>query len=240
MTTMPRFTHRPVDPGGDLDLLHTWVTQERARFWGMTDHTREEVGEVYAYLDSLETHHAYLVHERLDARGPSTGSGIDRGALGVVRGARGVSPVPEPVEGPVPELVEGRAPAGSGVGPVPELVEGHPSRDSEVLGAAPVAVFQTYEPEHDPVGEAYDVQPGDLGVHLFVGPGKPRPGFTGSLVRYLLGVVLEDPSVRRIVVEPDVLNERSVARFRREGFEVGPVVDLGHKTAQLAFLSRPR
>lgn len=169
----PLFTHRPVDPVGDLDLLHAWVTQERARFWGMTDHTRDEVGEVYTYLDSLGTHHAYLVHEH-------------------------------------------RA------------------------GAVPVAVFQTYEPEHDPVGEAYDVQPGDLGVHLFVGPGERRPGFTGSLVRYLLGVVLEDPSVRRIVVEPDVLNERSVARFCREGFEVGPVVDLGHKTAQLAFLPRPR
>lgn len=169
----PPFTHRPVDPVGDLDLLHAWVTQERARFWGMTDHTRDEVGEVYAYLDSLGTHHAYLVHEhRADT--------------------------------------------------------------------VPVAVFQTYEPEHDPVGEVYDVQPGDLGVHLFVGPGERRPGFTGSLVRYLLGVVLEDPSVRRIVVEPDVLNERSVGRFRREGFEAGPVVDLGHKTAQLAFLPRPR
>ena len=228
----PPFTHRPVDPVGDLDLLHTWVTQERARFWGMTDHTREEVGEVYAYLDSLGTHHAYLDHERLDARGPSTGSGIERGA-------RGVNPVPEPVEGgawSAPRQARGAL----GVGPVPELVEGHPSKDSEILDAAPVAVFQTYEPEHDPVGEAYDVQPGDLGVHLFVGPGERRPGFTGNLVRYLLGVVLEDPSVRRIVVEPDVLNERSVARFRREGFEVGPVVDLGHKTAQLAFLPRPR
>jgi penicillin amidase len=167
----PLFTHRPVDPVGDLDLLHGWVTHERARFWGMTDHTRDEVGEVYAYLDSLGTHHAYLVHEH-------------------------------------------RA------------------------GTVPVAIFQTYEPEHDPVGEAYDVQPGDLGVHLFVGPGERRPGFTGSLAAYLLGVVLADPSVLRVVVEPDVLNERSRARMLRHGFEEGPVVDLGHKRAQLAFLTR--
>lgn len=174
MTSASHFTHRPVDPVGDLDLLHGWVTQERARFWGMTDHTREQVGEVYAYLDSLETHHAYLVHERRAGRGPR-----------------------------------------------------------------PVAIFQTYQPEHDPVGEAYDVRPGDLGIHLFVGPGDPRPGFTGGLAHYLLTAVLEDPTVQRIVVEPDVLNERSVARFLREGFETGPVVDLGHKTAQLAFLPRP-
>jgi penicillin amidase len=194
------FTVRPLDPVGDLDLVHGWVTQERARFWGMTDHTREEVGEVYAYLDSLDTHHAYLVHEV-----PGGGAGL-RAADGSGGGA-GL-----------------RAADGSGGG----------------AGAGvPVAIFQTYEPAHDPMGESYEVREGDLGVHLFVGPGEPRPGFTGALVRDLLGRVFADRSVRRVVVEPDVLNERSVARFVREGFEPGPVVDLGHKTAQLAFLPRP-
>lgn len=163
------FSHRPVDPVGDLDLLHGWVTQERARFWGMTDKTREEVGEVYAFLDSLETHHAYLVHE----------------------------------------------------------------------GGHPGAIWQTYEPAHDPMGESYSVAEGDLGVHLFLGPGRPRPGFTGALADYLLGVVFADPAVQRVVVEPDVLNDRSLARMVREGFVPGPVVDLGHKRAQLAFLHRP-
>lgn len=167
------FTDRRLDPVADLDLVHGWVTQPRARFWGMTEHTREEVGEVYAYLDSLSTHHAYLVHE------------------------------------------------------------------ARADGEEPVAIFQTYEPRHDPVGEAYAVQDGDLGVHLFVAPGEPRPGFTGRLVQHLMGRVFADPAVRRVVVEPDVLNERSLARFAREGFVLGPVVDLGHKTAQLAFLPRP-
>lgn len=166
------FTLRPLDPDADLDLVHDWVTQERAVFWGMTDHTREQVREVYAFLASLDTHHAYLVHEGRD--------GSERS----------------------------------------------------------VAIFQTYEPERDPVGEVYDVQPGDLGVHLFVGPGDRVPGFTGALTRFVVGEVLTDPAVRRIVVEPDVRNERSVARFLREGFVPGPVVDLGHKTAQLAFLTR--
>ncbi len=164
------FSTRPLDPDADLDLVHGWVTQPRAAFWGMTDHTREQVREVYAYLASLETHHAYLVLE-----------GPDR---------------------------------------------------------APCAIFQTYEPEHDPVGEVYDVRPGDLGVHLLVALGERRPGFTGALARFLLGRVLSDPRVQRVVVEPDVRNERSIARFLREGFAPGPVVDLGHKRAQLAFLTR--
>lgn len=51
----------PVDPARDAGLLHGWVTEERARFWGMGDATREQVEEIYAHLDSLTTHHGYLV-----------------------------------------------------------------------------------------------------------------------------------------------------------------------------------
>ncbi|MFJ9680910.1 GNAT family N-acetyltransferase [Streptomyces sp. NPDC101194] len=50
----------PVDPAADLDLIHGWVTEERARFWGMGDASREEVLETYEFLDSLTTHHAHL------------------------------------------------------------------------------------------------------------------------------------------------------------------------------------
>lgn len=54
-----------LDPAGaDIDVLHSWVSEERARFWGMTGLGREEVREIYAHLDSLDTHHAWLV--RLD------------------------------------------------------------------------------------------------------------------------------------------------------------------------------
>ena len=163
------FTHRPVDPVADLDLLHAWVTQPRARFWGMTTYTRDEVGEVYTFLDGLTTHHAYLVH-----------------------------------------------------------------RDG-----APVAIFQTYEPAHDPVGETFEVRDGDLGCHLFVGPAEvPEPGFTGRLVAYLVGVVLADPAVQRIVAEPDVANAASIARAERIGLQRGDVVELADKTAQLAFITR--
>jgi hypothetical protein len=163
------FTHRPVDPVADLDVLHGWVTQPRATFWGMTTYTRDEIGEVYAYLDGLSTHHAYLVH-----------------------------------------------------------------RDG-----VPVAIFQTYEPAHDPVGETFEVRDGDLGCHLFVGPADaPEPGFTGRLVAYLVGIVLADPSVQRIVAEPDVANAASIARAERIGLQLGDVVELADKTAQLAFITR--
>ncbi|MFC4019890.1 GNAT family N-acetyltransferase [Micromonospora sp. GCM10011542] len=162
-------TIRPVRPDDDADLLHAWVTQERARFWGMRDATRDRVREIYAYLDSLDTHHAYLVH-----------------------------------------------------------------RDG-----APVALVQTYQPEADPVGECYDVRPGDVGVHLLVGPPTTAEhGFTGNLLGAILDFVFADPERLRVVVEPDARNERAVARLLRTGFQPGPLIDLPHKRARLLFLDR--
>ena len=161
---------RPVDPAADTGLLHRWVTEERARFWGMADATPERVREIYAHLDSLPTHHAYLM-----------------------------------------------------------------LRDD-----APVALFQTYEPGHDPIGEYYDVRTGDFGIHLLIGPsaGPPVPGFTGTLLEEFLTFVLADPARLRIVAEPDARNDKVLARLRRAGFVPGPRVELPHKPAQLLFLDR--
>ncbi|MFG1848246.1 GNAT family N-acetyltransferase [Micromonospora carbonacea] len=161
---------RPVEPARDVDVIHDWVTRERSRFWGMREASRERVREIYEYLDSLATHHAYLVHR------------------------------------------DGR----------------------------PAALFQTYEPAADPVGECYDVRPGDFGVHLLIGPpdGGVEPGFTGALLDAFLAFVLADPARLRIVAEPDARNDRAVARLVRAGFVPGPQIDLPEKRAQLLFLDR--
>ncbi|MFC7549140.1 GNAT family N-acetyltransferase [Plantactinospora sp. GCM10030261] len=168
-----RITVRPVDPHADLDLLHGWVSQARARFWGMRTAGRDRVREIYEYLDGLDTHHAYLMH-----------------------------------------------------------------RDG-----TPVALFQTYEPAADPVGDCYDVLPGDIGVHLMIGPppaGGPEPGFTGTLLSAFLDFVLRDPERRRVVAEPDARNDKAIARLTRAGFVPGPRVQLPEKPAQLMFLDRDR
>ncbi|TVL91451.1 GNAT family N-acetyltransferase [Streptomyces sp. SAJ15] len=170
----------PVDPARDIDVIHAWASEERARFWGMRELSREQVREIYQDLDSRSTHHAFLV--RLDGE--------------------------------------------------------------------PVALFQTYQPEADRVSECYEVQPGDIGAHLMLGPaeGGARPGFTAAVMCALLGFTLADPEVLRIVVEPDARNEKAIARFVRSGFVTGPEVTLPEidipevylpeKRARLAFLSR--
>ncbi|MEV6018762.1 GNAT family N-acetyltransferase [Streptomyces sp. NPDC051997] len=115
----------------------------------------------------------------------------------------------------------------------------------------PVALLQTYEPGADRVGACYPVEPGDIGVHLLLapaGPGGGRPGWTTALLSAVASYVLLGLDRERVVVDPDVRNEKAIARFHRQGFTPGPVVVLPEvdlpdvhlpaKHAQLAFLAR--
>ncbi|GAA1826308.1 GNAT family N-acetyltransferase [Agromyces salentinus] len=160
-----------LDPDADLDVIHGWVTRPRARFWGLGELSRQELRELYAYVDSLDTHHAFLV----------------------------------------------------------------------VRDGTPVVLLQTYEPEHDPVGDCYDVQPGDVGLHLFIGDrGAPVAGFTTRIARVLGDFLFASPGAERLVIEPDVQNDGAVDRMRLMGFTPGPVIELPTKQGQLAFMSRER
>ncbi|OFI36789.1 siderophore biosynthesis protein [Arthrobacter sp. SW1] len=161
----------PLRPEEDIELIYGWVKEERARFWGMLEHSRETVLEIYQFLDSLETHHAFLA------------------------------------------LLDGK----------------------------PVALFQTYEPLHDPVSEAYPARAEDFGMHLLLAPAQqPVPKFTPRLVSVLLRYMFADPAIDRVVVEPDARNEKAIRRLRTTCFELGPTIQLAEKEAQLAFLTRER
>ncbi|MEU6245153.1 GNAT family N-acetyltransferase [Streptomyces sp. NPDC047024] len=52
---------RPLDPAADAEVIHTWVSEERAAFWGMNGLTKAQVAEIYAHMAGLDTHHAHLV-----------------------------------------------------------------------------------------------------------------------------------------------------------------------------------
>lgn len=110
----------------------------------------------------------------------------------------------------------------------------------------PIGLVQTYDPFVDEIGEHYDRQPGDLGVHLFLADDEARAGTTADLLAYLFAHAFADPAVRRVVLEPDVANARSLALLERLGAELGPVTeipaplpDLPAKVAQFAFIARP-
>ncbi|WP_025618728.1 GNAT family N-acetyltransferase [Salinispora cortesiana] len=164
-------TLEPVCPDRHAELLHGWVTVPRNEFWGMGSHTLDQVREIYAFLDGLDTHHAYLI----------------------------------------------------------------------LLDGEPVGLFQSYQPEADPVGERYPVQVGDMGLHLLLNP--PRRylrGLTAAVGPALVRFLLQDSATQRIVVEPDVRNETALRRLRVEGFTFAAEIDMPDKRAQLAFLTRAR
>jgi hypothetical protein len=55
-----RFTFRCLDPHADAPLLHTWVTQPYASFWGMLSSTVDGVVEEYSKIQASGHHHALL------------------------------------------------------------------------------------------------------------------------------------------------------------------------------------
>ena len=106
------------------------------------------------------------------------------------------------------------------------------------LDGTPVGNFLTYDPFVDEIGDHYDRRPGDIGMHLFLHDDPRRAGHTAQLVDFLLGTLFADRVVRRVVLEPDVRNERSIALLCRAGAVLGPVRPLPGKTAQFAFVDR--
>jgi RimJ/RimL family protein N-acetyltransferase len=103
---------------------------------------------------------------------------------------------------------------------------------------APAFVMECYDPRHDPLGQLYPVQPGDIGMHFFVGPSsRPVRHFTRDVLRAVMAFLFDELEARRVVVEPDIRNHKVHRLNRLVGFvEQGPV-DLPAKTALLAFCS---
>jgi len=100
----------------------------------------------------------------------------------------------------------------------------------------PAAILQTYrlDAEVEPISRLWDHRPGDLGIHFFVAGGDTRrPGWTKRLASAGFADVLADPAVRRLVFDPDAANAPAIAAGERLGAVRGPVLDLGHKVAQI-------
>jgi hypothetical protein len=103
----------------------------------------------------------------------------------------------------------------------------------------PAFLMERYEPTYDAVGEAYDVAPGDIGMHVLVGPPvAPIAGFTGAVFETIMDSLFSDPLIDRIVVEPDVRNTKIHALNERMGFRKHSIVDLPDKQAWLSFCTR--
>ncbi|WP_083387436.1 GNAT family N-acetyltransferase [Salinicola sp. MIT1003] len=108
----------------------------------------------------------------------------------------------------------------------------------------PAFLVECYDPRHDPIGEYYPVQPGDHGMHFLVAPKDPATspihGFSQAVIDTVMAFLFSDPGTRRIVVEPDVTNDRIHPLNRRAGFVYAGEIRLAEKTARLGFCTRER
>ena len=103
----------------------------------------------------------------------------------------------------------------------------------------PAFLLECYWVKDDPLSNYYDAKPGDFGFHILVAPAeKPIHNFTWSVFSVIVDYMLSDPAVQRLVVEPDVRNEKIHILNKRAGFEYHKVISLPQKEAYLAFCTR--
>jgi RimJ/RimL family protein N-acetyltransferase len=103
----------------------------------------------------------------------------------------------------------------------------------------PAFLIETYDPAHEEVGEHYAPRPGDLGMHLFVGPAvQPVAGFTQRVFKVVMTYLFDHLRATRVVVEPDARNARIHTLNRAMGFVYWKDVAFREKTASLAFCTR--
>lgn len=101
---------------------------------------------------------------------------------------------------------------------------------------APAFVVECYNPADDALGALYTVEPGDMGMHFFVGPcERPVRHFTRDVLRVVMAFVFDHLHARRVVVEPDIRNAAVHRLNAMVGFVNQAVITLPGKTAQLAF-----
>ena len=103
-------------------------------------------------------------------------------------------------------------------------------------GSRPAFLAECYDPAQDRIRAFYPVQPGDLGMHIFIGPPERRiAGFSRAAFHALMRFMFTHLGARRIVVEPDATNHKVHALNRSAGFVYDRDVVFPEKIASLAF-----
>nr|WP_314899520.1 GNAT family N-acetyltransferase [uncultured Deefgea sp.] len=104
----------------------------------------------------------------------------------------------------------------------------------------PAFLLETYDPAWDELGQHYTMLPGDIGMHFLVAPadGAPVHGFTRAVMATILAFLFADAKVQRVVVEPDVNNQKIHPLNRDAGFQYQHTVALSYKTAWFATCDR--
>ncbi|MEX0729405.1 MAG: GNAT family N-acetyltransferase [Aquisalimonadaceae bacterium] len=100
-------------------------------------------------------------------------------------------------------------------------------------------LMEKYHALDEPIANCYEARSGDYGMHILVAPPRHHiPGFTWHAFTTVMAFMFSDPRVERVVVEPDVRNDKIHALNNRAGFLYQRVIELPGKQAYLAFCTR--
>jgi len=103
----------------------------------------------------------------------------------------------------------------------------------------PAFLAECYDPAQDRIHAFYEVQPGDLGMHIFIAPPERRiAGYSRTVFHALMRFMFFHLGARRIIVEPDASNHKVHALNRSAGFAYDRDVVFPEKIASLAFCTR--
>ncbi len=132
---------------------------------------------------------------------------------------------------------------GASIGDVREeyaRIDADPHHDAFLgyVGGEPAVLAEVYDPAHSELAD--HVRPGDVGMHVLVAPpeGEPRHGFTLAILQAVMWHCFAPAEVRRVVVEPDVRNDKIARLNAAVGFRVAREIPLKGKTAALSFATR--
>ena len=120
-------------------------------------------------------------------------------------------------------------------------IRDNPHHDA-FLGRAdgePRFLVERYDPRHSKLAGLPDLRSGDIGMHLLVAPtDTPVAGFTRAVMRHALELCFADRAVDRVVVDPDVRNEKIAVINAAAGFVVSRDWQLPAKLAAISFCTR--
>ncbi len=120
-------------------------------------------------------------------------------------------------------------------------IAAHPHHDAFIglHDGEPAFLMERYDPTEVELKGLYEAEPGDIGMHFLVAPSDTRlHGFTQAVITTVMRTLFDDPSVRRVVVEPDISNSAVQALNKTVGFEVLREIAKPEKNALLSACTR--
>ena len=104
-----------------------------------------------------------------------------------------------------------------------------------VLNNQPIFICESYSTLHDDIANFYDAKDTDLGMHILVGLAQKRiPNFTWNIFCFVMDFFFDYLNAERVVVEPDVNNDKIHVLNKKAGFNYLRVVQLANKKAHIA------